>query len=374
MSDRVAVFMQDLKGGGAERVMVNLALGLADRGLQVDMVLVRNEGDHLPSLGDRIRIVTLGTRRTIRSITALAGYLRRERPVAIVSALVHVNIAAILAARLARVGTRVVVTEHSNVSNDRANEPRPLVSLAFAAMPLLYRLADRIVAVSSGVADSLARAARVRRDRVDVIYNPVVSPKLIQLAAEQVEHPWLSPDAPPVILAVGRLTDAKDFPTLLRAFAALRARRAARLVILGEGERRPELETLVQSLGIVDDVWLPGFVRNPYAWMARARVLALSSRWEGLPTVLVEAMACGTPVVATDCPSGPAEILSNGRYGRLVPTGDHERLATALDAAIGETPPRAALRERADAFSVATAAADYAALLVDRPAPARRTA
>ncbi|MGB2886052.1 MAG: glycosyltransferase, partial [Dehalococcoidia bacterium] len=168
------------------------------------------------------------------------------------------------------------------------------------------------------------------RKKIEVIYNPVITPELLEKAREPVDHPWFQPGEPPVVLGVGRLTEQKDFPTLLRAFALVRKERAARLVILGEGEDRPELKALVDELGIAEDVDMPGFVDNPYGYMAGAAVFALSSRWEGLPTVLIEAMALGKPVVATDCPSGAREILNDGRYGTLVPVGDAKRLATGI--------------------------------------------
>jgi glycosyltransferase involved in cell wall biosynthesis len=167
-------------------------------------------------------------------------------------------------------------------------------------------------------------------EKIKVIYNPVITPELFARAEEPLDHPWFRPGEPPVVLGVGRLTQAKDFPTLIRAFALVRKERPARLMILGEGEERPKLEALVRELRLEEDVALPGFVDNPYKYMKRAAVFVLSSRWEGFGIVLVEAMALGTPVVATDCPSGPAEILENGKWGRLVPPGDPEALAKAI--------------------------------------------
>jgi glycosyltransferase involved in cell wall biosynthesis len=197
-----------------------------------------------------------------------------------------------------------------------------------------YPSADGIIAVSSGVADDLAEATGIPRESIDVIYNPVVTPEVATASREAVDHPWLAPGEPPVVMGIGRLTPKKDFTTLLQAFAEVRREVPARLMILGEGPERAVLEGLVRTLDLAANVALPGFVGNPYAYLARASLFVLSSRWEGLPTVLIEAMFCGAPVVSTDCPSGPREILNGGRYGRLVPVGDLAALAQAITAGI----------------------------------------
>jgi glycosyltransferase involved in cell wall biosynthesis len=197
-----------------------------------------------------------------------------------------------------------------------------------------YTKADGIVAVSSGVADDLATITGLRRNDIDVIYNPVITPEVAAATDELPDHPWLADGEPPVVLGIGRLTPKKDFGTLLRAFAEVRGEVDARLIILGEGPQRVELERLIHTLDLSCSVAMPGFVDNPYAYLARAAVFALSSRWEGLPTVLIEAMFCGTPVVSTDCPSGPHEILDGGAYGRLVGVGDATALAREIAAGL----------------------------------------
>jgi glycosyltransferase involved in cell wall biosynthesis len=202
-----------------------------------------------------------------------------------------------------------------------------------------YPWADGIVAVSQGVADDLAQQIGIPRERIQVILNPIVTPELQRKAKAPLEHPWFSPGQPPVVLAVGRLHPQKDYPTLLEAFAQVRQARPARLLILGEGGERSRLEALIHQLGLEEDVSLPGFVENPFAYMSHASVFVLSSRWEGLPTVLIEALYCGAPLVATDCPSGPREILANGQYGRLVPVSDVRALAKAVEVTLdGDTP------------------------------------
>lgn len=357
---KIAFFLQDLAGGGAERVMLTLAGGFADRGDDVDLVLVRAEGPCLADVPANVRLVTLGTGRTVCSIPRLAGYLKRERPQALLSALVHVNIAAILAARLSGGKPRVVITEHNQIARNAARAKSRVIRLAHAAVSRLYPLADEIVAVSQGVADSLIAYSGLDERRVRVIHNPVVTPALREKALAAMAHPWFGAGKPPVILGVGRLTAQKDFLNLLRAFAILRQDRQVKLIILGEGAERAALQDAIRDLGLAEDVDLPGFAANPYAYMARAAVFALSSAWEGLPTVLIEAMACGTPVVATDCESGPADILLGGRFGDLVPVADPAALAAAILRTLDRPPSPRALRARADDFSVERAVDGYA--------------
>ena len=348
MSD-LALFMPSLAGGGAERVFLDIGRGFAERGFGVDLVLVKSEGPlRVP---DGIRPLSLGARRAVMSPPALARYLRRERPAAMLTALTHANIVAVAAHAIARVPTRVVVTEHLPPTTWVETSTRAEAPLMPRLMRMAYRRAE-VVAVSTGVADDLARRTGLRRDRIHVIYNPVIIEELRRKAAEPVDHPWLSPGAPPLVLAVGRLTRQKDFPTLIRAFAAIREEAGSRLLIMGEGEERDSLERLISRLGLEGMVELPGFVRNPYPFFGRASVLAMSSRWEGLPTVLLEAVSLGVPIVSTDCPSGPREILDGGRFGRLVPVADVDALAEAIAATIDDPitiPPEAGAAYRLDA-------------------------
>lgn len=355
---KVAVFLPSLQGGGAERAMATLANGFAQRGLLVDMVLATAEGPYLAELSSSVRVVDLGAKRVLLSLPALVRYLRHERPDALLSALSHANVAAIAAHRLAGSQARLVVSERIHVSTLMATVSRAAAYGTTRLMRWTYRRADAVVTVSMGVADDLIAAIGIPRDRLRVVYNPVVDDRLLALSAAPVHHPWFTAGAPPVVLATGRLTAQKDFPTLLRAFAVVRAQRPVRLIILGEGELRGELESLAVGLGVADDVALPGFVENPFAWMRRASLFALSSAFEGLPGVLIQAMACGTPVVSTDCPSGPSEILENGRWGRLVPVGNVQALADAMLAALDDSrPPDVAARARE--FGLDQAVAGY---------------
>jgi glycosyltransferase involved in cell wall biosynthesis len=326
----IALFLPSLRGGGAEKVMVNLALGFVEQGLKVDLVLAKAEGPYLSRVPEEVRVVDLGARRVLYSLPGLVRYLRRERPQAMLSALNYANIVAIWAKLLARVQTHLVVSEHNTLSCSTQNASSVRVKLLPLLIKIFYPYADAVVAVSHGVAEDLITMTGLPMEKVKVIYNPVITPELFVKAEEPLDHPWFRPGEPPVVLGVGRLTKQKDFPTLIRAFALVRKERPARLMILGEGEERPKLETLARELGIEEDFVLPGFVENPYKYMKRASAFVLSSRWEGLPAVLIEALALGVPVISTNCPSGPAEILEHGKWGCLVPVGEPHLLARAI--------------------------------------------
>jgi glycosyltransferase involved in cell wall biosynthesis len=329
-SGAIAFFLPTLTGGGAERVIVNLARGMAERGQRVDLVVASAEGVLRDQVTPAVRLVNLRSPRVLRSLGPLIGYLRRERPRVMVSSMGHANLIALWAARLARQSTPVIVTVHNTMSQAATQQGRLAGRVWPYLMRTFYPWAACVVAVSRGAADDLARTAGLSRDRVQVVYNPVITPAMMALADETPDHPWFRPGEPPVILGVGRLTRQKDFPTLIHAFAEVRRHCPARLMILGEGEERSELENLAGSLGLSDGVALPGFRENAMAYMAGSALFVLSSAWEGLPTVLIEALAAGTRVVSTDCLSGPREILQDGRLGALVPVRDANALSGAM--------------------------------------------
>ncbi len=362
-SGPIAFFLPSLNGGGAERIILNLMQGITERGLPVDLVLAAAKGPLLGQLPPAVRLVDLHAPRVLRSVLPLAGYLRRERPRALVSSMNYANLVALWAARLAGQGTRVVATVHTTPSHSRPQQSGPFAKLWPPLLRTFYPWADSIVAVSRGAADDLAQWSGLPRHLVEVVYNPVITSAGLTAARQPPKHPWFGQGQPPVILGVGRLTAQKDFHTLLRAFAEVRRQRPARLIILGEGEDRPTLTALANELGIRQDVDLPGFRDNALAYMANSTLFVLSSAWEGLPTVLIEALAVGTPVVSTDCPSGPREILQEGRLGALVPVGN----PSALAAAMVETLDRPELSIPPDALTPFTreAAVDHYLRLID---------
>jgi glycosyltransferase involved in cell wall biosynthesis len=348
----IAIFLPSLGSGGAEKMMLNLAHGLAARGYTAEMLLVRKEGVFLPALSPDVCAIDLKASRALAALPALVGYLRRNRPKVFLSNLPHLNMLAVTARALAGTKTRLVLVEHNDLQQASAHGIRRWERFFPLAVGFFHRRADAVVAVSQGVADGLVRFAGLPRELVRVIYNPIVTSDIDSLAAEPLEHAWFSKGQPPVILAVGRLTIQKDYPTLLKAFAVVHAKRPVRLVILGEGTLLDEMQSLANALGIAPDVDFVGFDPNPFRYMARCAVFVLSSAWEGFGNVLVEALACGSQVVSTDCPSGPAEILAGGRYGRLVPVGDPAGLASAIEAAMQNPLPVDALKQRASDFHV----------------------
>lgn len=360
---KVCLVMPSLEMGGVERVMLYLAEGFVRAGLLVDLVVSDASGPLKKEVPNNVALIDLKASRVLRSIPRLVKYFRRYRPDGIISAKDYQNIVVIWAIKLARIAPTVIVTTHIDVSVDWKQNK----GLKSRVIPYLVRYfypwADHIVTVSEGARDSLISRTGLPKEKVKVIYNPVVTPKVLLKANEPVEHPWFLSNEVPVILSAGRLTQQKDYSTLIKAFALVRKERAVRLMILGEGEERPKLEALVKELGLEKDVSLPGFVENPYAYMARATVFVLSSKWEGLPTVLIEALACGCPVVAIDCPSGPAEILEGGKWGLLVPVGDETLLAKAIIQTLERPPDRELLRKRGLEFSVDRAVQQYLELL-----------
>ncbi len=326
----IAFFIGSFGGGGIERITAHLAHGFVKAGVKIDLVLNRAESPHLWRMPSETRIIDLKQPRLSMSLPGLVQYLRRERPLALLAADHYLNELALLAGRIAGVSTRIIVAEHNQLSQTTRNGGQLKARLAPLFARCLYPWADGIVAVSHGVASDLAHIASLPLERVQTIYNPVITPDILASAQEPLDHPWFSTQDIPVLLGVGKLEAQKDFPNLIRAFAKVRQVRPAKLVILGWGPDRPQLEALIQELGLQEDVDLPGYIQNPYAFMARSSVFVLSSAWEGLPTVLIEAMSLGTPVVSTDCESGPSEILAGGKYGYLTPVGDSTALAEAI--------------------------------------------
>jgi glycosyltransferase involved in cell wall biosynthesis len=354
-----------LGGGGAERVTVNLANELAVRGYSIDVVLAKAIGDFINDLHADVRVVNLKVERLREVFLPLSHYLRQTKPAAILACMWPLSVIALCARRFAHVNARVVVAEHTTWSRDPALRSPASRWLARTTMYRTFPWANGVVAVSQGAADDLARFSGLARKRVSVIYNPVVGAPRPPTTMRLNPLDWWS-GAHRRVLAVGTLNLRKDYVTLLTAFAHLCQHADVRLLILGEGECRCALEAQSRLLGLEGILFMPGFVRNPSPYFQRADLLVLSSTCEALPTVIIEALAAGTPVVSTDCPSGPREILSDGRFGSLIPVGDATALAAAMAGSLTATHDKAALTERAQDFSIEKAADQYEKLLVGR--------
>ncbi len=392
---RIALFTNKMDAGGVQRAIVALAHEFVQRGYAVDLLLASARGEMLAQLPREVRVRELGARwplavlplfalpgdarklapgwlatrmpRALRSLGPLRDYLRSEAPDALLATPMTCALTALWAAQLADSPVRIVAREANTLSRQIAERRLPFTARLPALARAWYPRAAGIVAVSDGVAEDLAQLTGLARERITMIHNPLDVSRIRALAEETPSEPWLlDANGPPVVVAAGRLAPAKDFATLLRAFARVRAKREARLVILGRGPERVRLAWLARRLGIAADVRLAGYVANPFAYMARASVFALSSRYEGLANVLREALACGCNIVATDCPSGSAEVLRNGALGRLVPVRDVQAMASALLAALAEPRSGEAVRARIESVSGGDPASRYLELLLPR--------
>jgi len=362
----VAIYLPELTPGGAQRVTVDLANGLAARGHDVTLLVSYAGGQLRPEVADEVAVVELSTPAIpglgiVATVPALARNLRRERPDVLFSAMTYANVVATLATRLSASATPVAIVEHTTVGMEMGGKRDVTNHLA----RWIYPLADRVIAVSAGVAESVRDQTRVDPERVVVLPNPVPVDAIRERASQSVLVPWLDDPDLEVVLWVGRFAPEKDLATLLAAFDRLHDQRPeARLVLGGTGEERDRIEEMVAERQLDDVVAMPGYV-DPAPYMARASVFALSSTYEGLPTVLVEALACGCPVVSTDCPSGPREILGEEEWGRLVPVGDAAALADALAATLDDPPEPGRLRQRADEFASERVLGEYETLIED---------
>ena len=323
-------------------------------------MLAQRSGEYVGQVPEYANVVDLGAKRTLTCLPALIRYIRKERPAGIIAFQDHANVVAICASAIAGLKTPIILTVHNTWSKTLHTGTWKTHALAKLA-GFAYRKTGRLVAVSEGVADDLARQLHLDRDLVGVIYNPVVSPQLFEKAAQPVEDEWFTRYQGSWVIGIGRLTKQKDFANLIDAFSRARNEIDCKLLILGEGPDRPLLEQLIRRLGLEGDCLMPGFVDNPYKYLSRAKLFVLSSAWEGLPTVLIEALALGIPAISTDCESGPREILQGGRFGSLVPPSD----PAALSAAIAKSflHPRPCTNGAVTPFFASTATQQYQDLL-----------
>ncbi len=363
----LAILVATSGHSGVDTIFRNLAIEMHARGYVLRLLRVDNHGPAWESVLPADRIVRLGSAHVDTSLRPLVRYLRRERPRVLLTDKDRVNRMAVIARALAGVDTRLVIRIGTTFSRNLEGRRRLHRLGQHLSARWLYPRADAIVVPSRGAAADLVASAGIPAAQVKPLPSPVITARALELAGRPATHPWLKDKTRPVFLGAGELCERKDFASLIRAFAVLRHQREARLIILGEGRRRGELEALVRQLGVANDVDLPGFTDNPYAFMARADVFVLSSRWEGLGNVLVEALALGMRCVATDCPSGPREVLEDGRYGALVPVADVEALAGGMAKALdeGHDAGRAATAER---YGVAAATDGYLEVLGLAPA------
>lgn len=357
---KIAVLAASAHPGGAERVTVNLVNEFARRGHAVDLLLANAAGEMLSEVAPKVRVIGLGVARARAAIRPFRRYLMRDKPDAVIAITYEMNLTAALAAASVRPRPRLILSVHGPIA--RMKEAKRLWSWgAWALSRIAYRVADQVVAVSDGVAEDLLRAGWATKRQLRKIYNPVVSPNFEKLAAEQLPRGLKRPARLPLIITVGRLSPEKNQRLLLKAFARLTEQRAAHLWIVGEGPERARLEAEIARLNLRKTVTLIGHVANPLPLVKAADLFVLTSNREGFGNVLVEALAVGTPIVATDCPHGPRDILAGGRWGTLVRPGDPEALAEAMGQALDGKVPKPGKRARD--FTVEAAGDAYLALI-----------
>ncbi|GLK69706.1 glycosyltransferase [Hansschlegelia plantiphila] len=360
---RVAIFLPDLKGGGVERVRLSLAQQFIDQGFDVDFVLWRRKGELLAETPRRARVFGLDAGRLVAGAPAAASYIRREKPDAVLAAIWPLTVVAVAARALSGRRPRLVLSDHNNLGSQYAAAGAATRAALPASIAASYRFADGLVGVSNGVVEDLVRLSRLPRERFTVIHNPMPArPETDRGTLEQAEALWRAPRGGR-ILCVGSLKPQKNHGLVIRALARLAPVVDAKLMILGEGALRSELEETARASGVADRVLTPGFFPDPTPFFRSADLFVLASDYEGFGNVIVEALSAGLPVVSTDCRSGPAEILEGGRWGRLTPVGDVDALAAAMTEALSAPRDPEALKRRAADFSLANAARRYLDLL-----------
>ncbi|MGR8932914.1 MAG: glycosyltransferase [Gammaproteobacteria bacterium] len=362
---KIAFLLPSLGAGGAQRVIVNLANHFARQGLAVDLVLLKAAGVHFASLDRRINVVDLRCARTVLALLPLIGYLKGARPAALLVTMPHISVVAVAAKWLSGAACRLVIRQPNYLSLN-SGAVNPFTPWLLKTICWFFAKADRIVAISEGVAADLVRCGINDADKIVTIYNPIFETAILSRAEQKVDHRWFAETDRDyaLIVAAGRLVKQKNFPLLIDAFERLLRRKNARLVILGEGRLRETLQAEIDALQLRDKVDMPGFCDNPYAYLRQADLFVLSSSWEGFGNVLVEALAVGTPVVSTDCPSGPAEILQNGNYGLLVENNNSAALAEGMFKALEQPRRKDLLQQRARDFAIDPIAARYLRILM----------
>ncbi|HTL39266.1 MAG TPA: glycosyltransferase [Methylomirabilota bacterium] len=355
--DKLTIVLPFFGDGGMERAMINLCEGFLARQISVDLVLLRKGYGTLASeIPSGVKVIEFGAKNYYQAFFKYYNYLKNSKADGIISLATPTNLICIAGKLSSREKIKLLVSTQVTVTSDG---PKGLIKRILRKFIYrLYNFADVAHAASLGVAEDLVSFG-VNKGKIKVIYNPVVSPKILEMSQQEPPHEWFRQKEVPIVLGIGRLVAQKDFFTLLRAFALARKEKNMRLAILGEGPDREALIRLSQELGITSDFVLLGFSNNPYSYLKRASLFILSSAWEGFGNVLAEAIALGTPAVSTDCPHGPREILENGKYGKLVGVGDFINLSTAILETLVQPPSSDFLQKGAERFTIEKVTEEY---------------
>jgi glycosyltransferase involved in cell wall biosynthesis len=346
----ISFFIPSLRSGGAEKVWISVAKLFAENGFDVDLIVAQSEGPYLQQISPLVNLVDFKKSHIFLTLIPLVVYLVKNKPIAIFSALNHTNIVSIFAKYLSFQKVLVIISIHNDIVATTLKSNVSKNRLLYFLLKSTYRFADKIIAVSSSIANEITAIARVPQDLVSVIHNPVVSSNLFILSNQKPQFNYINSLDVPLIISAGRFVPQKDFITLIKSFSIVRKEIPSKLILLGEGPQLSKLKEFTHSLNLQDDVYFPGFVDNPYSFFSHSSVFVLSSIWEGFGNVLVEALACGIPVVSTNC-GGPNEILENGKYGSLCPIGDFNCLAASIVNTLDNPPQKSLLKQRAEDFS-----------------------
>lgn len=350
---KALLFIRALHGGGAQRAMVRYANALSSKGYDAYILTLDSKGAFSDELDVNVKVITLPAKRILSAIPRLIMSIRSIRPNVIMVTEPACNIALIIANMLSFTKTRLLIREGLFPSVAVKESPYFQTRIAYRLAPILYKRADVIVAIASEMAEDLSEFLSLPRKSITLIpINPVVTPELYEKAGQEVKHPWMVDKNIPVIVGVGRLEAQKDFKTLIKSFCLLRKDVDCKLLILGEGSLRESLSLQISNSGYARDIELLGFCSNPFPYMSNCDVLVLSSRYEGLPNTLIEALACGSPSVSTDCKSGPRDILDHGKYGYLVPVGDEVMMSIAIKKTIARPIDRCILKDRGACYTL----------------------
>lgn len=355
----LAIFLATSGHSGVDRVMGNLIRELGRREFPFDLIKIRSHGPYISEDIPSMRLIELPVSHVNGALIPLIRYLRKERPTVLLTDKDRVNRIALLASRLSGAGTRVGIRVGTTVSVNLAHRGWFHRKMQYLSIRHIYPWSECIIVPSQGAAQDIAQVGHLPHELIKVLPSPVAGDHVERLARQWIDHPWLEDLSTPIILGAGELCGRKDFETLIRAFSIVLKRKTCRLIIIGEGRKRNSLERLVKTLGLEQHISMPGFVYNPYAFMKRASVFVLSSKCEGAPVVLMEALALGIPVVSTDCPSGPREILMNGRVGPLVPVADPQSMAEAILSVLDNPPDQELLKSAARPYSIIEATNRY---------------
>lgn len=351
------VFFVPSLEGGIGRITTLLALGMQAEGKKVEVWSASKASGYAFELQQKVKVRYIGKGSVRSSIFSLSRALKKYSPTSLISASFHANCVAIFVSIFTKTKTNFAIADHPSL--DSALKEFSLIKriMWMFLIFILYRFADKHIAVSKGVANAMSKFGRIKMSNISILPNPVITDKIFTDASVKINHPFFQNNKP-VFLYVGRLSYEKDVSNLLYSFKKVQESIASHLIIIGDGPDRKDLEQIAKKINISDKISFLGHQDNPYPYFLQSDLLVLSSTREGLPTVLIEALALGLKVVSTDCPSGPSEILDNGTYGTLVKLGDSNAFAESIVSTLNSSTPKVPKSEL-EKYTVKSAVLNY---------------